>query len=71
MNAEQLEKITFINGELNAALRHMEIDVRRVRACQSGEETVVTVERGNGKTFNFDASNLTLKQTAIYILKRV
>lgn len=71
MNTEQLEKVTFANGELNAAFRKMDVNVKRVRAIQSGKETVVTVERWNGKTFNFDASRMSLKQMTAYILLRV
>ena len=71
MNSEQLEKLAYINGEVNAAFKHMDVDVRRVKARQSGANIVTTIEFTDGSTKYFDAAHMTHKQIVAYMLTRV
>lgn len=71
MNDAQLEKLLFVNGELNALCRKLDRDVVRVKARQSGAETQVTIVFVDAFTKFFDASRMDVLQITLQALARV
>lgn len=71
MNEVQTEKMVFANGELNALLRAMDVDVHRCRFCLEGSEEFVDVLFDNGCVKRVCVTGDSLKAVVLDVLKRV
>ena len=71
MNTEQMEIIVFVNAELNAVFRAMDVGVSRVRARQSGRETQVLIQFYNGPVKSFDATDMSFYRITLEVMRRV